>query len=283
MPNIISYFRDYIIWYISENWLLILKKVVLATVVFIGFYFFINRIANRVTNKIINWDIQANNEYTKKLWHLIWRIIFIIWLIFNILIMCEILWIDVSLLMAWLSLWIWFAMETRITNIIAWFFILTNKKFKIWDFVELLWNINTRWTVEEINLKHTIIRGIDKRRLLIPNSVMADTTIKTLKSEDLVRWDIELSLPRHVDINQIKELMNETTNNYENTMHKEYTNTFIESFNWNWYKFHTVFFIDPNKCSAMVAGSAIRIQLTKIFKKYWIPNPYKHIVVHQTK
>jgi small-conductance mechanosensitive channel len=279
MDNIIPYFKEYIINYVNQNWLDMLKRIVLTTVIFIGFYFLINRFANKVTNRIINWDIQSNNKYTKRLWFLVWRIIYIVWLIFNILIACEILWIDVSLLMAWISLWIWFAMETWITNIISGFFILTNKKFKIWDFVELLWKVNTRWTVEEINLKHTIIKWIDNRRLLIPNSVMADTTIKTLKSEDLIRWDIEISLPRYVNIDQIKKLMNETTNNYENTMHKEYTNTFIESFDENWYKFHTIFFINPNKCSAMVAGSNIRIALCKVFKKYWISNPYKHLVI----
>jgi hypothetical protein len=62
---------------------------------------------------------------------------------------------------------------------------------------------------------------------------MANTTMKTLKSEDLIRCDIDLSLPRHVNVEQVKQLITDTTNNYENTEHKEYTNTFIESFSDN--------------------------------------------------
>lgn len=274
--------KEFIIVYISENWLDIIKKVTISVVVFISIYLLLNVIIHKIETKIQDHEIQYD-KYTKRLSHLIWKIIYTVWLIFNILIVCEIMWIDVTLLMAWISLWIWFAMETMIWNVISWFFILTNKKFKIWDFVEILWSINTRGTIEEINLKHTIIRWIDQRRLLIPNSIMANTTMKTLKSEDLIRCDIDLSLPRHVNVEQVKKLITDTTNNYENTEHKEYTNTFIESFSDNWYNFHTVYFVDPKKCSAMVAWSAIRKELSKVFKKYGISNPYKHLIAEINK
>ncbi len=278
-----SMIKEFIIVYISEHWFDITKKVAIATVVFIIFYFLIWLLVKKIENKIIDSDIQTHNTYTKRLANLAWKIIYTIWFIFNLLIMCEILWVDVSLLMAWISLGLWFAMETMIGNIISWVFILTNKKFKIWDFVEVLGNINTRWVIEEINLKHTIIRCIDKRKLLIPNSVMANTTMKTLKTESLIRWDLEITLPRHVNVEQVKSLITQTTNDYENTEHKEYTNTFIENFDNNWYKFHTVFFFNPKKCSAMVAWSAIRIKLSKVFKKYWISHPYEHLTVSTQK
>lgn len=269
--------KEFILVYIQENWFDITKKILISVVVFISIYILLNIIIKKIETKIQDHEIQYD-KYTKRLSHLIGKIIYTVWLVFNILIVCEIMWIDVSLLMAGISLWIWFAMETMIGNIISGFFILTNKKFKIWDFVEILGNINTRGTIEEINLKHTIVRWIDQRRLVIPNSIMSTTTMKTLKSEDLIRWDLNISLPRHVNVDQVKQLITDTTNNYENTEHKEYTNTFIESFDANGYNFHTVYFIDPKKCSAMIAGSAIRKELTKVFKKYGISNPYKHLV-----
>lgn len=272
--------KEYIFWYIRANWIDIIKNVLIATCVFLAIYFLVNFLVKKVETKILDSEIQTNNKYTQRLALLVWKIIYVIWLVFNLLIVCEIIGIDVALLMAWVSLWLWFAMETMIWNIISWFFILTNQKFKIWDFVEVLWNINTRWTIEEINLKHTIIRWIDQRRLLIPNSVMATTTMKTLKAEELIRWDLEIHLPRHVNVEQVKKIITEGTNSYENTEHKEYTNTFIESFDSNWYKFHTIYFIDPKKCSAMVAGSNIRIILNKQFKKYGIANPYKHLTAN---
>jgi len=66
------------------------------------------------------------------------------------------------------------------------------------------------------------------RRLLIPNMTMASTPIKTIKTENLVRGDMEISLPRHIDIKQIKQLLNNTINEHGNILNKNYTNTYIQ-------------------------------------------------------
>jgi len=42
-------------------------------------------------------------------------------------------------------------------------------------------------TIEEINVRYTIIRTFDKKRTIIPNSVLAKTPIKTHKIEPLIR------------------------------------------------------------------------------------------------
>ncbi len=271
---------DFILNYLSTNWVDMIKKALLALVIFLVIYIFIKRIVNKVKNKIEENNIQWNSTYTKKLANLIWKILFLIWMIFNVLIIFEVIGIDVALLMAWLSLGIWFAMETLISNVVAWFFILTNKKIKIWDYVKLLWTFNTNWTVEEITIRHTIIRTIDKRRLLIPNMTMASTPIKTIKSENLIRWDMEIDLPRHVNIDQIKQLLNKTINENENVLNKGYTNTYIEEFNAKWYKFHTVFFVNPKQWTAFVVWSSLREKISQILKKYGISFPYKKIVIN---
>jgi small-conductance mechanosensitive channel len=205
--------------------------------------------------------------------------LFIIAMIFNVLIIFEVIGIDVALLMAWLSLGIWFSMETMIANVISGLFILTNKKIKIWDYIELLGDFNIPWTIEDINIKHTIIRTIDKRRLLIPNMTMALTPIKTIKSEDLIRWELQIDLPRHVNIEQIKTLLNDTINNHENILNKNYTKTFIREFNAKWYNFHTIFFLNPKKWTPFVVSSSLRTNINQILKKHGIEFPYEHIVI----
>jgi len=42
---------------------------------------------------------------------------------------------------------------------------------------------------------------------------------------------MEINLPRHVNIDQIKQLLNKTINESENVLNKNYTNTYIEEFN----------------------------------------------------
>ena len=273
-------FINYALHYISTNWVDMLKQTAIAASIFIVIYFLIIRIITKVKKRIEDNSLQSSVEYSKKLSWLIWKILFIVWMIFNILIIFEVIWVDVALLMAWLSLWLWFSIETTISNMVAWFFILTNKKIKIWDYVEILWNFNTKWTIEEISLKHTIIRTIDMRRLLIPNITMTSTPIKTIKIETLVRWDLEISLPRHINISQIKSILNETINKNDNILNKNYTNTYIKWFDAKWYKFHSVFFLNPNNWSPFAVWSSIRELLSKTLKQYWIDFPYEHIVIN---
>ena len=270
---------DYTIYYLTNNWVVMLKKALLALVIFIIVYIIAQRFINKIKKRIQEHDLQTNSEYSKKLANLIWKILFIIAMIFNVLIIFEVIGIDVALLMAWLSLGIWFSMETMIANVISWLFILTNKKIKIWDYIELLWDFNIPGTIEDINIKHTIIRTIDKRRLLIPNMTMALTPIKTIKSEDLIRWELKIDLPRHINIEQIKTLLNDAINNHDNILNKNYTKTFIREFNAKWYKFHTIFFLNPKNWTPFIVSSDIREKLSHTLKKYGIDFPYEHIVI----
>lgn len=269
----------YITQYISKNWLTICKKALLAIWIFLWIYFISNFIIKKIQQKIESNNIQADDKYTKKLSNLIWRILFLVALIINILIIFEVVGIDVSLIMAWISLWIWFAIETMIWNIVAGFFIILNKKFKIWDSVELLWRFNIKWEIEEINLKHTIIRMIDKRRLLIPNKIMSATAIKTFKSENTIRWDLSVSLPRHVNVEQVKKILKDTVNSNENVIDKDYTNTYIQAFDTKWYKFNTIFFVNPHQATPFATWTQIRKSLFNEFKKYWINFAYEHLTL----
>jgi len=273
-------FIEYILYYLSTNWVMMLKKTFIAATIFIVIYLFTKRIINKVRSRIEENNLQSDIAYSKKLSGLVWKVLFILGMIFNVLIIFQVIWVDVALLMAWVSLWIWFAMETMISNMVAWFFILTNKKIKIWDFVQLLWQFDTNGTIEEISMRHTVIRTIDKRRLLIPNMLMASTPVKTLKSEKLIRWDIELNLPRYINPKQIKQILNQVINESPNVLHKNYTNTFIKSFDAKWYNFHSVFFVNPKEWSAFIVSSKIRESIDHTLKKYGIKYPYEHIVVN---
>lgn len=121
-------------------------------------------------------------------------------------------------------------METTIGNMIAGIMIITNKKIKLGDFVELLGSLNMRGTIEEINVRYTIIRTFDKKRTIIPNSILAKTPIKTYKSESLIRGELFFTVPRHVHVPQVKQILLETINAHEKVLYKEYTNIRIENF-----------------------------------------------------
>ena len=68
-----------------------------------------------------------------------------------------------------------FASQKAFSNIISGIFILIFKPFRVNDTIEFL--NSTKGVVEEITLRHTIIRNYENRRVIIPNGIISDDTI----------------------------------------------------------------------------------------------------------
>ena len=68
-----------------------------------------------------------------------------------------------------------FASQKAFSNIISGIFILIFKPFRVKDTIEFL--NSTKGIVEEITLRHTIIRNYENRRVIIPNGNISDDTI----------------------------------------------------------------------------------------------------------
>ena len=78
-------------------------------------------------------------------------------------------------------------MQSTVENLVSGIFILTNQKIRLGEFVQFMGPLNLMGTIEEINIRYTVIRGFDKRRVILPNSLVAKTPIRTMKSEPLLR------------------------------------------------------------------------------------------------
>lgn len=68
-----------------------------------------------------------------------------------------------------------FASQKAFSNIISGIFILIFKPYKISDIIEF--KDGQKGVVEEITLRHTIIKDYENRRILIPNSAISEETI----------------------------------------------------------------------------------------------------------
>jgi small conductance mechanosensitive channel len=68
-----------------------------------------------------------------------------------------------------------FASQAAFANIISGIFIVTSKPFRVGDFIKL--SEEHIGTVEDITLRHTVIRNNENRRIIIPNSVINNHTI----------------------------------------------------------------------------------------------------------
>lgn len=100
-----------------------------------------------------------------------------------------------------------FASQQALSNIVGGAFIVIFKPFKVND--RLM--IGTRsGVVEDITLRHTVIRDFENRRIIIPNSVISNEVIinSDFSDEGICRW-IEMTITYDSDLDLAKEIIAE--------------------------------------------------------------------------
>ncbi len=233
-------------------------------------------IVARIQKRIIANDGQ-NTTYSQKNAEFIGRIISLIGIIFSILITFQVMGYDAGIIMWGISLSLGFAMQSTVENLVSGIFILTNKKIKLGEFVQFMGPLNLMGTIEEINIRYTVIRTFDKRRVIIPNSMVAKTPIRTLKTEPLLRWEILFTLPRHTPIEEFKATVISTINSHKNILYPEYTSILINNFTNKWIEMKGFFFVNPAKKSPTLVARDIKFLLFDTLKRYGVAVPYPHI------
>jgi len=90
------------------------------------------------------------------------------------------------------------AAQQAFANIISGIFIVIFKPFRVGDLIEI---IDKRGIVEDITLRHTVIKNIENKRLIIPNSVISsDTIINASISDPKICNLLELGISYDSDI-----------------------------------------------------------------------------------
>ena len=101
-----------------------------------------------------------------------------------------------------------FASQKAFSNIVGGIFILIFKPFRVGDRIEVA--SGQRGIVEEITLRHTVIKNYEFRRIIIPNSHMSDDTIINSSITDKkIRKYIDLGIAYDADIDQAESIIRE--------------------------------------------------------------------------
>jgi len=94
-----------------------------------------------------------------------------------------------------------FASQKAFSNIIAGIFLLIFKPFKIDDMIEL--QSGHAGIVEDITLRHTVIRDFQNRRIVIPNHTISDDTIVNSDLNDqTIRKHLHFAISYDSDIDK---------------------------------------------------------------------------------
>ncbi len=98
------------------------------------------------------------------------------------------------------------ASQKAFTNIFSGLFILIFKPFRIDDIIEF--GNNQMGVVEEITLRHTVIRDYENRRIIIPNSLISDEIIVNSSiADEKIRKHIEFGISYDSSIDKAIEII----------------------------------------------------------------------------
>ncbi len=98
------------------------------------------------------------------------------------------------------------ASQEALSNVIGGFFIIFSSPFKVGDFIKI--DNEITGTVAEITLRHTIIRNLENRMILIPNNKINSSTIINSSFGDTSTCSfIDIGVSYTTDLNKAFEVM----------------------------------------------------------------------------
>jgi len=108
-----------------------------------------------------------------------------------------------------------FAAQQALGNIISGVFIVISKPYKINDRITLDETTGLRGVVEDISLRHTVIRNFENQRIIIPNSIISNQVLVNSSFEDpkVCRF-VDIGISYGSDLDLAKKIMAEEVENH---------------------------------------------------------------------
>jgi small-conductance mechanosensitive channel len=188
------------------------------------------------------------------------------------------IWIDLGIFMWWIGLWIWFALQTFLTNFLSWIIMVLSWYYKNWDLIELQWKI---WKIIKIDTFSTTVEQFDWIRFFVPNVDFLKNVVENYNANDKRRTEIEIGLEYGSDIVKAKTILLKIVDNFPNILKEPAPKIIVNEF-WNssinikvWYR---TLMSDPTFFSTR---SNIMETINLAFKQNDITIPFPQIVVNQ--
>ncbi len=98
-----------------------------------------------------------------------------------------------------------FAAKDSLSNFISGIFIVVFQPFRVGDYVDFRQDYGE---IEDLTLRHTVIRTWDNRRIIVPNSIMStEPVINWSIRQPEITWAVEFKIVKTSDIDRAREIM----------------------------------------------------------------------------
>jgi small conductance mechanosensitive channel len=112
-----------------------------------------------------------------------------------------------------------FAAQRALSNVFSGISIAIFRPFRVGDVVEME---NEYGTIEDLTLRHTVMRTWQNKRVIIPNSRISEKTIINWTIGDLtVLWKVDFGISYDSDIDLARSIILDEINKHPDVMHEE--------------------------------------------------------------
>lgn len=202
---------------ITDNYTTFLKVfVILVTTVLIA------KTVNAIYSKFLKRNSEKNDEHLttyKFLEHVIYAGIYLFGISFAISFIPFLRPVAQSLVAGAgiLAIAVGFAAQQSLGNIVSGVFIVISKPYRINDRISM--NDGQRGVVEDISLRHTVIRNFENQRIIIPNSIISNQVlINSNYADPKVCRLVTIGISYESDIDQAKSIIREEAERHPLTL-----------------------------------------------------------------
>lgn len=169
------------------------------------------------------------------------------------------------------------AAHSTLSNVISGISLAISHPFRIGDALSIR---DEYGTVEDITLRHTVIKTWENKRLIIPNSIISDEAVVNWSIGDLpVLWHVDFGIAYDADIDHARLIILDEIDKHPDVMHDRDSRVMILELADFSVNLRTVFWV-RDRPTAWGTGCDIRESVKKRFDKEGIeiPFPYRTIV-----
>jgi len=172
-----------------------------------------------------------------------------------------------------------FAAQKVLSNVFSGISIAIFRPFRVGDVVEMEGEYGT---VEDITLRHTVIRTWQNKRQIIPNSRISEETIINWTIGDLtVLWAVDFGISYDSDIDLARSIILDEINKHQDVMHEEDREAVVRVTELGDFavNLRALFWVS-DRPTAWGTGAEIRESVKKRFDREGveIPFPYRTVV-----
>lgn len=174
-----------------------------------------------------------------------------------------------------------FAAQQALSNVISGFSLSVSKPYNVDDKIKVVQggNVIAEGIVDDITIRHTIIRQYNGESCIVPNSVMDTAVVTNTNFIENVGNFLEIEIGYDADIKKAIQIIKKVCANNELTLNTEDSGVYLKGYTQNGIILKTTVWT-RNLDDSFQACSDIRISLIQAFKNSGIKIPYQTVTVY---